>query len=126
MKITHCQMLQLQNFPLVCSKGDQTNSCYQVKNFLSYVEQSRYQGQQLMEFSKLMFQQRTKFCQIIKIPKEAHHRHLSDSSTQFILCAQIFKPVILCAQLSTTHSRVVKESRFASTSSKRKAVAFSG
>ena len=55
------------------------------------LNKSRYQGQQLMEFSKLMFQQRTKFCQIIKIPKEAHHRHLSDSSTQFILCAQIFE-----------------------------------
>ena len=90
------------------------------------LNKSRYQGQQLMEFSKLMFQQRPKFCRIIKIPKEAHHRQLSNSSTQFILCAQIFKPVILCAQLSTTHSRVVQESRFASTSSKRKAVAFSG
>ena len=84
------------------------------------LNKSRYQGQQLMEFSKLTFHQRPKFCRFIKIPKEAHHRQLSDSSTQFILCAQIFKPVILCAQLSNTHSRVVKESRSASTSIKRR------
>ncbi len=55
------------------------------------LNKSRYQGQQLMEFSKLMFQQRPKFCRFIKIPKEAHHRQLSDFSTQFILCAQIFE-----------------------------------
>ena len=42
------------------------------------LNKSRYQGQQLMEFSKLMFHQRPKFCRFIKIPKEAHHRQLSD------------------------------------------------
>ena len=69
-----------------------------------------------MEFSKLMFQQRQKFCRIIKIPKEAHHRQLSDFllssfyAPKFLKTRQILRPTF-----KTTHSRVVNESRTAST-----------
>ena len=64
------------------------------------LNKSRYQGQQLMEFSKLMFQQRPKFCRIIKIPKEAHHRQLSDFYSVHFMRPNFRKPVKSCAQLS--------------------------
>ena len=59
-----------------------------------------------------MFQQRPQFCQIIKIPKEAHHRQLSDFllssfyAPKFLKTRQILRPTF-----KTTHSRVVNESR---------------
>ena len=59
-----------------------------------------------------MFQQRPQFCQIIKIPKEAHHRQLSDFllssfyAPKFSKTRQFLRPTF-----KTTHSRVVNESR---------------
>ena len=110
----------------MCCKGDQADlllsSLQKIsirtskKIPLSATEKIRYQGQQLMEFSKLMFHQRPKFCRFIKIPKEAHHRQLSDFllssfyAPKFSKTRQILRPTF-----KTTHSRVVNESRIAST-----------